>query len=143
MAEQMQPMRPRYFKDFYTYEIDFLGLVAAEQRNGQIQIQADSDFLWERAVMFADIAGAAQTIDSQVVPLVTVLVTNVGSGRQLMQVQIPVFSVFGTGQLPFVLPEPSVFKARSSINVAVTNFSAATEYNLRLSFIGTKIFPMG
>jgi hypothetical protein len=55
---------------------------------------------------------------------------------------VPVVNLFGIGEIPFILPVPRIFKARSSITVAVANFSAATTYNLRLSFIGTKLFQM-
>lgn len=141
----MQPGSPevQYAEDFYIYEVDFADLDAGENLNGNIQIQADSDFKWERAVLFADIAGAVQTSNTRVVPLVTVQVVDSGSGRQLFQSPVAVASVFGFGVLPFILPIPRIFMARSNIAISVANFSAATTYELRLSFIGTKIYQMG
>ncbi len=70
-------------------------------------------------------------------------ITDSGSGRNLFETPLPISAVFGTGELPFILPTPKLFAARSTINITVANFSAATEYNLRFSFIGYKVFRTG
>lgn len=127
--------------DFYTYEEDFTALVSGSSAQGSINIQADSDFVLQKLCYFADIAGAAQTNDSRVVPLVTLQIVDAGSGRQLFEAPAPVNSVFGYGALPFILPRPRVFFARSTVDISVANFSAATDYDLRLSFIGYKAYP--
>lgn len=126
--------------DFFTYEVDFAALAAAATATGQFSILADSDFYLQKMAYFADIAAAAQTDSTRVIPLVTMLVTDTGAGRQLMQAAVPIPSLMGTGQIPFILPAPRLFRANSTAQVQVTNFSAATTYNLRLSFIGQKAF---
>lgn len=132
-------------RDFYVYEEDFAeaDLTSGSTVNGSIQISADSDFVWLKGAMFADLAGAAQTESSRVIPLVTVQLIDTGSGRNLLETAAPVSSIFGTGELPFVMPIPRLFFARSTIQVQVSNFSAATDYGLRLSFIGYKAYPQG
>ena len=132
-------------RDYYVYEEDFAAasFTAGAALNGSIEIQADSDFVWQKASFFADIAAAAQTDSSRVLPLSTVQLIDTGSGRNLFENAVPVPSVYGTGELPFVLPIPRLFFARSTIQVQVTNFSAATAYGLRLSFIGYKAYPKG
>lgn len=127
-------------QDTFTYEVDFSALAAGASQSSSIQIENSSDFLWQKACFFADIAQAAQTQSSQVMPLATVLLTDSGSARQLMNSAVPITSLFGVGYSPFILTVPKKFLARSSITVAVTNFSAATTYNIRLSFIGVKLF---
>ena len=128
-------------RDIFTYEIDFPALAAAGgTATGSFTVQADSNFLWERACYFADVAAAAQTNDSRVVPLVTCSIQDGGSGRKLMAAEVPIPSIFGIGNEPFDLPTPRFFRAQTQVIVSVTNFSAATAYNLRLSFIGTKFF---
>lgn len=130
-------------KDFFTYEVDFTaGIAAGATGNGSFTVQADSDFQWLKACFFADIAVAVQTNDSRVIPLATVLITDQGSGRQLMSAAVPIPSIFGTGQIPFILPVPKIFASKSTVGVSVVNFSAATTYNIRLSFIGVKIFKV-
>ncbi len=132
-------------RDFYTYEEDFLeaDLVSGATLNGSIEIQADSDFIWQKSCFFADLALAAQTFNTRVIPLVTIQLIDTGSGRNLFELAVPVPSIFGIGELPFVLPIPRLFFARSTIQVQVSNFSTATNYGLRLSFIGYKAYPEG
>lgn len=137
------PERTQSHEDYYVYEVDFNGLAPGNQQNGNIQIQADSDFKWLTAAYHADIAAAAFTDDTRPIPNVTVAITDQGSGRQLTQNPVPIPSIFGTGRLPFVLPIPRVFRARSSIGIDVVNFDAAATYNIRLSFIGTKLYYAG
>lgn len=132
-------------RDFYIYEEDFAeaDLQAGSTLNGSIEIQADSDFIWQKSAFFADLALAAQTANTRVIPLVTVQLIDTGSGRNLFELAVPIPSVFGIGELPFVLPIPRLFFARSTIQVQVSNFSTATDYGLRLSFIGYKAYPKG
>lgn len=130
----------RILKDFFIYEVDFSALAFGASSTGNINIQADSDFELQKLCYFADIAAASQTDDLRVIPLVTINITDSGSGRFLSSDAVPVASIFGTGQIPFILPTPKIFSARSTVSIEVANFSAATTYNLRLSFIGAKIF---
>jgi len=131
-------------RDFFVYEIDFPALAAAGgTANGSFTVQADSNFLWEDACFFADVAAAAQTNDTRVLPLVTCSIQDGGSGRKLMAAQVPIPSIFGYGSEPYHLPTPRFFRAQTQVIIDVTNFSAATIYNLRLSFIGTKFFKFG
>lgn len=127
-------------QDLFTYEVDFSALANGASSTGTIQVEAQSDFLWQKATYFADIAAAAQTDSSRIIPLCTVLLTDSGSARQLMNSAVPVSSMFGTGESPFILTVPKKFMARTSITIQVANFSAATTYNIRLSFIGVKLF---
>lgn len=130
-------------KDFYVYQEDFAALAAGATASGNIQIQADSDFAVQKLTYFADIAAAGQTADTRVIPLITAQVIDTGSGRNLFESALPVPSVFGTGELPFILPTPKIFAARSTVTINIANFDAANTYNLRLSFIGYKIFGTG
>ena len=129
-------------KDFFIYAIEFTTLAAGATATGNIQIQADADFEVQKLSYFADIAGAAQTVTTQVVPLTTVLIVDAGSGRQIMNESIAVGALFGDGRIPFILPTPRVFAARSNITFTVANFSSATTYRLRLNLIGTKLFQV-
>ena len=127
-------------KDFFVYQIDFAAIAAAGVGVGNISIQADSDFRLEKTVAFAAIAAAGQTASSLVLPLMTVLLTDTTSGRQLSSGAVPIPSMFGTATDPFIWETPHIFGARSTLTVNVTNFDAANTYVLRLSFIGTKLY---
>jgi len=141
-APVTQPVS-RYVQDFFIYEVDFLTLVAGTTTSGNIAIQADSDFKLLKLCYFADIAAAGQLDSTRVIPLCSITITDQGSGRSLVSAPVPVSSVFGTGQIPFILPIPRIFTARSIVSISVSNFDAADTYNLRLSFIGAKLFKMG
>lgn len=132
-------------KDYFTYELDFTGANTlaggGAARILGFQIDAENDFLWQKACYVADIAAAAQTDSTRVVPLVTVSIQASPSGRTLSNAVVPVTSLFGTGEIPFILPHPRNFPARGQVTVTAQAFVAAgTTYSLRLSFIGTKLY---
>lgn len=129
-------------RDFFVYAINFLSF-APGATNGSIQIQADADFELQKLSMFADIAQAVQTASTRVLPLVTLQMTDTGTGRQVFNTEIPIPAVMGDGQIPFILPTTKIFSANASIQFAVTNFSAATTYDLRILLIGSKVFQFG
>jgi hypothetical protein len=137
------PPGPVVFADFTTYEQDFLNLAPGVTSNQSIQIQADSRFVWTKATYYATIANAAFTNATQPIPSITIQITDGGSGRVLFNNPVPIPNLFGTGELPFILPVKRVFLERSSIIMSVANFDAAVTYNLRLSFIGAKEFITG
>ncbi len=131
---------PQKLRDFFVYDIDFSSLAAAGQATGSIQIQADSDFELQKLTHFTDIAGAAQTEDSRVLPLVTMQVTDSGTGRQMFNTAVPIPALMGDGRIPFILPVSKMFSKNSSVSITLSNYSSATTYNLRLQLIGAKIF---
>ncbi len=135
-------MATKILKDFYTYETNFDGLAAGTDASQQINIQADSDFELQKLTYFADIGAAAQTDSTRVVPLCSFLILDSGSGRQLMDQSVPLANLAGTGQIPFILPNPKIFAARSVVTITLNNFSVGTTYNVKVSFIGVKRFKM-
>lgn len=134
--EQVDDVR----RDFYIYTAESLALVAGGNSNAIINIEADSDFLLQKFSYEADIAAAAFTFNTKPIPLITIQLIDSGSGRQLMQNPVPVSSFMGDGQLPFILPNPRKFLRNSTIQIAFANFDAAVTYNIRLAFIGYKIY---
>jgi hypothetical protein len=127
-------------RDFYIYEAEALALAAGGTANDVINIEADSRFILQKLSYQADIAAAAYTDSTRPWPNVSIQLVDTGSGRQLMQNPIPLTSFMGTGELPFYLPNPRAFDRNSTIQVAFTNFDAAVTYNIRLAFIGYKIY---
>lgn len=133
----------KVIKDFYVYEEDFNSIGTATSQTGNINIQADSDFLVQKLTYFATLdTPASQTDATRIIPLINVVITDTGSGRNLMESAVPVPNLFGTGEIPFILPQPKLFLARSTISIVVSNFSTTLAYDLQLSFIGYKIFRL-
>ena len=144
VASQIQANNPEKVdnvrRDFYTYEAEALALASTGSANDIINIEADSDFILQKLTYQADIAAAAFLDSTRPIPNVSIQLIDSGSGRQLMQNPIPIPSLFGTGELPFILPNPRKFLRNSTIQIAFTNFDAAATYNIRLAFIGYKIY---
>lgn len=126
--------------DFFVYEVDFSGLAAAASATSSFTVQQEADFVLSKVTLQADIAAAAQTDSTRVIPLATILISDTGSGNNLMSSAVPLANLFGSGGLPFILPRQRIFVASSVVNITLSNFSAATTYNIRLSFIGEKAF---
>lgn len=133
---------PRALRDFFVYATPSVAVAAGAAASTSIQIQADASFELQKLSMFADIALAVQTESTRVLPLVTVQITDQGSGRQLFSVPVAIPSLFGDGRIPFILPTTKLFVPNSAISIDFLNFSA-TAYNVRIDLIGTKIFRMG
>jgi hypothetical protein len=127
-------------RDFFVYELDFAALAAGGNASSSFTVQADSNFLWQYGNFFAHTAGGALTDSTRILPLMNATILDTSSGRQLMSAAVPIPSLFGTGQLPFLLPTPRFFRAQTQVTVNVSNFSAGTTYTLLLQFIGTKFF---
>lgn len=125
---------------FFSYALDFSSVTVGAPQTKSFTIQADASFVLQKLAYIADISGAAVTDSTRVIPLVTALITDNSSGRQLSDAGVPVSSIFGRGDLPFILPRALALDARTTVSVQLTNVSAATVYNIRLAFIGEKRF---
>lgn len=140
-----QMQRTRYEEigviQFFTYHVEFLALAVGATATGTFTIDNDSSWEWASSCYFADIALAAQTDGTRVIPLVDVQMTDSGQGRQMSSAPLPVSCLFGTAEDPFILPYPRIFTPKSTVSIVVTNFSAGSIYNLYLDFHGQKLFP--
>jgi|SRR5712671_377684 len=111
----------------------------AAQANGAIQIDAAAPFVIISTTMKADVAAAAQTVNTEVLPNATILLTDQSTGRQFMDVALPIPSLFGSARQPYFWPKPKIMPANSTLQWQITNFEAANTNNLRLSFHGYKL----
>lgn len=138
----MQPA-PRQVRKFAVYAANFVSMAAGASAEQTIQILADSHFELQKLAFFSDLAGAAQTQSSRVLPLQTIQITDTGTGEQLFNIPVPIPAVFGDGQIPFILPTTRVFDPSAAIIVTIANYSAATAYLTRILLIGAKIYKYG
>lgn len=140
------PPRTQTTRDFYEYALDFGTIAPGSSKTGNIQIQADSAFLWRFGTYWAGIPGGGldQTADTQVIPPLTIQIADSGSGRQLTNIAIPIDASPFSRQsgLPFPLTPERIFEARSNIQFTVNSLSAATNYRLFIVLHGEKIFYM-
>lgn len=141
VAPQQAPGAPRvqFVEDFFIYEVDYGAIAVGATVNGNFQILADSDFKLIKLTALAQAGGGTSAF-----PNASVQINDSGSGRNLFSAPVPIPNVFGQGILPFILPIPRIFKARSNVIVTVANIDPVTALEaLHLSFIGTKIFQLG
>lgn len=127
-------------EDFYVYGNTISSIAAAAQATSQISIDSDSNFFAVKLNFFASIAGAVQTADTRVIPLITIQITDGGSGRNLLNTPLPLSIFMGYGELPGILPINRVFRGNSTVTFTFSNFSAATTYRLDFGLVGVKRF---
>ena len=126
--------------EVFTYSARVASIAPAASITSAIQIQGDARFLLQKMTMFADIGGAGQTESSRVVPLVYFSMVDTGSSRNFTDQPIPLGTMFGSGGLPFIMPNQKIFERNSSISLTFTNFDAVNTYRLAIALIGTKLF---
>ena len=129
-------------KDFFVYSATFTGLSQGVTQQKNIPISDDSDFVILKTTYFADDGvGSKYTPNTRQIPNVLIMMTDTGSGRQLMDAAQPLYNLFGTSENPFIFPLPKLLKRRTVLQLAATNQElAAATWRLTVSFIGVKIF---
>lgn len=127
-------------REFFVYSTPRTSLAAGASTTLNIAIQADSDFVIEKTTYNADVAAAATTQSTMILPNWTVMLTISGAGRQLMNTPVPIPGMFGTGQLPFIWTRPYAIPASSQLQIGLVSYEAAATDLVTLNFIGQKIF---
>lgn len=140
----------QYISEPFTYSIPFTAVTGSNPSfSGTIQIQADADFaILQSTYDFALNTAATDAPAAELKPNMSVLLTDTGSGRQLMDRLVPINNLFGNAQLPYVWPVPKLLAASSTVQVQVACVNAAMDfgvsvYTLTLSFHGEKRFRIG
>lgn len=129
-------------KDFFVYEMNFSGaLAAAGSTPLTVTIDNDADFEWMKASYHGTVGNDGTTRTAEQIPEVNVTIRDTTSGRDLMNLPVAARNIFGSGEIPFILPVTKIFPARSTIQMTVVNASDNLTYStLLFSFIGAKLF---
>jgi hypothetical protein len=129
-------------RNFFIYESDTLvALNAGAAANLSFNIAGDSDFFWTKFSAFALVGGTATVRNADQLPAVTLLLVNTTTGRQYQSSATPLPNMAGTGTLPFILPQITMWQRKSTIQVQLQNVGSVNYSNLFLSFMGIKAFP--
>ena len=128
---------------FSTYSLGPIDIAAAGTETPTVEFDQNSYFVWLRSTTSADLAGAAQTESSRVIPLVDVQLQDGGSDRDIFKTALRADDVAGIGQIPFVLPTPYLFVPNSTLNAELNNFSVVNYANFRFNLIGYRVFIYG
>ena len=127
-------------RDFYSYIQRATGLAAGATTSLTFQIEADSYFYLNALMYQVDEAAADVTYSTNPLGLITVVLFDSGSGRQLMANPAPISTIAGDGRHPFRLPKPRRFAPTSQITATLVNYSAGTTYNVSLCLSGFKVY---
>lgn len=126
----------------YVYTFNVGTLAGGGAASANINIEADSYFVWQATTYFVTADPAAgQTADTRIVPEVTMSLTDGGSGRRIFDTPQAISSFAGTGELPYILNMPYLFSKKSTLNADFVNLIAATAFaNLAVSLHGFRIY---
>jgi hypothetical protein len=131
-------------RNFFVYESDFpagVSLAPGQSVNETFNIAGDSDFFWTKFAV-SSLASDGDASGIAAVPALNILITNTTTGRQYSTSAVPLANIAGTGKLPFILPQITMWQRKSTIQVALQNLSSDTTYAaVFLSFLGIKAFP--
>ena len=127
-----------YGEDYFAYTLFVGALNAATAIQLPILIDGDSDFEW---IQTTSLAGNNSTTGQATNNVqLTVQVRDTMAQRDLYWAPIDLQAMSGTGQQPFINPQPRIFAAKSQIAVTLNNFGADTLNNIFLTFEGRKIW---
>lgn len=119
--------------DFWYVFPDFIGpATGGGQQTQQLQFQADSYFRIERisyyyAQVSTTAANAATLFNSgnRPIPNWRVVLTDSGSGRQIMNAAVPLQILCGVEGLPYLLPVPKIMNPSATLTATITNNDAS------------------
>jgi hypothetical protein len=128
------------------YNALFLALAPAGTQTQQINISANGDFVLLRILYAANIAHAAQTVNTLVVPEISVQITDGGSDENFAITAVNInsmASLAGNSNKDVDLPYPRVISGRSTLTLVATNNEAANTYNLEIDLVGVLVKTWG
>ena len=102
-------------------------------------VPSDAFFEVQAIDYAATIANAAYLFNTRPLPNVTALITDSGSSENWMDNPVPLVALCGYGELPGILPETRILVPNSNVKLQLSNFDAATAYNIYLSLVGRKL----
>ena len=129
-------------KDWFHYPLRFTSISNTDVDTLSVSIDAGSDFFLTAVSYFATINGTTTglTESTVTVPSVTLLITDSGSNRQLMQNPVPLALLAGDGNHPHRLIYPRLFLRNSNIQVQITSIDPITYSNVWVNFEGFRVY---
>lgn len=123
----------------FAYSATFTGLAPAAVANQIITIAANADFLLLAIHHRASINAAAQTVSTKTAPFVRMLITDQGSSESFTNTAVDLETYGQNDAKPNALPFPRLIGGLTSLNLQVTNYSAAETYLLDVYLEGLRV----
>jgi hypothetical protein len=139
---------PRPSRAYVTkrYATLFTALTAGSTQSNQIQISANGDFFLTRITFAANIANAAQTNATLVIPELRLQITDSGSD-ELFANQATDISSFASlssyANKDTDEPYPRVISGRSTLTLTLTNQEPTNTYNVEIVLSGVLVKTYG
>lgn len=139
------PIDPSVTQDYFSYPLTFASLAPGASLTQQIQIDASADFYWTQLTQLSMYTGTTPpTPGTEVLPLVTILINDTGSNRNLMQGGVLLPQICGDGRWPHYLRHPRRFARNSAISVTLVSVDTTNTYApIYLNFEGFKTYNVG
>ncbi len=128
-------------KRIHTYELTYAAVAAAAASSSpaQFQVEADYDFFWIKSSAFVyDAAGLG--VSRLQWPNLEVVMQDGKSAQQLSNQAASIGALFGSGEIPFILPKPHRIPGGATFSATVTNRHTTTAYSVRLCFTGIHVY---
>jgi hypothetical protein len=126
-------------EDFFINMPDPILVGAGATVQKALILDQDADFSVQKLTGWVTDQGVPPVWQAQ--PLLLVQFRSGGSGRDVFSQAVPFSALFGTGQLPFILPTPRIIRRGSTVTWEITNIGA-TAYTAYLLTIGKKTFEL-
>jgi len=129
-------------EDLFAYVIQIPNTLATASSTVSQLIEADSDFEWISTTFTANQNLTVNPIGANAF-LSTLQITDGGSQRQLFNQAIAMNALDGKATLPFILPVPRIFMAKSAVKLDFTLTDTAMNLvNIIFTMWGRKIFEL-
>ncbi len=128
------------FEDFFVYAPTPILVGAGKTISENLVFDQDADFCTQKLTGWVTDQGNPPVVQSS--PELLLQWRAGGSGRDVFHRPVPFSAIFGSGELPFILPTPRTIVKGSTIIWTVSNLSA-TAYTVYLCMVGKKKFVMG
>ena len=153
LSQSVAHARKAFNLSFFTFNIEYLPATLSTFTTGSFIVQNDSAFVLCKTSYIAVLASdnltpiTAVTVPAPATTLIVahqnspflVNITDSGSGRQFSNIDTHIDNWFGSAEWPFIWSTPQVFDPNSNVTMRVQNL-VATNFNLRTSFVGYKVF---
>jgi hypothetical protein len=127
------------FLEYFVVPLRFPSLATAITNEQSAQIPKDSDFLLREINRAVVVGGVPIELPDALMDLV-----DSGSGRLFnTSVRPHILTVTGTGERPYILPEPRIIAGGNALSATIENVGAATIDRAHITLVGTKIFYRG
>lgn len=123
---------------FHSYVLSFAAIAAGANAVLSFLVDTAYDFIWIKAEAFIFDANGLG-VSMLELPRMNVVLQDGSSKQQLTDNEVPIAALFGTGQIPYILPIRHRITGGASFNAQVFNRHNATTFGVDLVFSGAHV----